>query len=56
MNPKASLEEVKEAIRLACHDHTGEAPEALLFRLGWTSKEYITAMLSGTGGPPREEK
>lgn len=51
MSPKATLEEVKEAIRLACHNHTGEAPEALLFRLGWSSKEYLAALLEPRDRP-----
>lgn len=50
MSPKATLEEVKEAIRLACHDRAGEAPEALLFKLGWSSKEYLAALLGPRGG------
>lgn len=45
MIPRATLEEVKAAVRKACYDRTGEDPEELMARLGWTFQEYRLALV-----------
>ena len=44
---RAKLCEVKDAIRHACYNLTGEDPRVLLERLGWTEKEYMDALITG---------
>lgn len=39
------LADVKEAIRQACYDHTGQALEELLDSMGWTLTEYKVALV-----------
>lgn len=46
---RAQLKEVTEAIRRACYNLTGEAPEELLASLGWTVQEYRIALVESGG-------